>query len=222
MHHRIIITYVTMLMAYLSLYGCAKAPADPIQGTRDALVSFADDFYDAVSAHDADRVYRMIVHDDMDPAFFKSRFDMNYPVFLEYALRLKDEASSGNIGIHAQRQSDPCGSPRLVPDHQNQWKLQTVPGSDADASVEARKTNLISRIQTRQFMALLDTYALAHPELDAAQMRDLKRYLAYHDIPAQSVTFSGPIASVRLEDKARLYLICSANGWSLSQCIFTP
>ena len=214
--------FILMLLASLLSTGCAKAPADPIQGTRDALVSFADEFYDAVSAHDANRVYRLIVHDEMDPAFFKSQFEANYPVFLEYALRLKDETSSGNIEMHAQRVNDPCGSPRLIPDNGNNWQLQTVPNSNADASVEARKTDLISLIQTRQFMALLDAYALAHPELDASKMRDLKRYIAYQDIPVQSVTFSGPVAAVRLENKAHLYLICSAKGWSLSQCIFTP
>ncbi len=222
MPHTPIFLCLLLLLAGLSMPGCTKAPADPIQGTRDALVSFADDFYAAVSAHDADRVYRMIVHDDLDPAAFKSQFEMNYPVFLEYALRLKDETFSGNVDIHAQRTDDPCGSPKLVPDSQNHWKLQAVPDSKADASVETRKNDLISLIQTRQFMALLDTYALAHPELDASKMRDLKRYIAYQDIPAQSVTFSGPVAAVRLEDKARLYLICSAKGWSLSQCIFTP
>jgi hypothetical protein len=214
--------YPLWISLTLMIGGCARPQENITEATQSELISFADDFYEAVSAHDANRVYQMIAHRDMDLDFFKARFEKNYAVFLENAERLRDEAIAGNIEIYSQRVEDPCGFMRFEPTHDNHWQLQHVPNSNAAQPPEAIKKSLISLVQTYQFLAKLDAYALSHPELNATKLRHLKRYIAYNELTPDDIVFSGPVATIILDDMARITLICDAKEWRLSQCIFTP
>ena len=219
--HPIHALIIQILIGFL-LCGCTGEREDVVQATQAQVRYFADEFYASVLDRDAKHVYRLTMPTGMDEETFKSFFEENYIIFLEQAYRLRDASQIGVTEIYALRHDEPCGGLRFIVDSNHAWKLQTVPGPQAAESVEMQKKSLIEHIQTRQFMRILDTYSLEHPEMQASRLRALKRSIAYEEIPVQNVRFMGPTATVTLEANARLYFTCDSGTWRLSQCIFTP
>ena len=216
--------FVRYLLYFIAICGtgCAPDPENPRVVAQGEVRAFADDFYDAVASRDAARVYALVAaNEQISRQDFETIFSENYDIFMAHAIRLRDDAATDVVHLSAQRRDDPCASVDLVFED-DRWQISTVPSPEAARTVEERKQDLISLIQTHAFMSVFDAYGTAHPELDAARMRQIKRYIAYETIPVQNVSFSGNVATVSVAEDARIFLTCSPQGWSLSQCIFIP
>lgn len=209
-----------LILTLVFVSGCM-----PSQTPRTALEAevahVVNDFYQAVQAKDARRVYN-VLDDDLKKSFtydaFQKYFESHYSQFLTFATGLHDEWNAQPSVISAQLENDPCAEMRLITNDEGYWRLAKVPGYAAADSEEKRKNALIQALRTRQFHAVVDDYALRHPEIERAKIRQLKRVLAFENIPVQNVNFVATEAIIDIGYDRQIRMSCEPQGWRLVSC----
>jgi hypothetical protein len=211
---------VLLIFFAASVVSCTH-PQPPQTAMQNEITQTIDGFYDAVAAKDARATYAYLDDDlknDISWEAFQSYFDTHYSQFLTFAIRLHDESAARQADISAQMPDDPCAQLRLVTDETGQWRVANVPRHAAAESPEQRKTALIQALRTRQFHAVVDDYATRHPEIDRAKIRQLKRVLAFENIPVQNVRFVAKDAIIDIGYDKHIRMSCEPQGWRLVSC----
>ena len=203
-------------LGFVCFAGCAGRNAPQVAAEAD-LRQFIAGFAEAVAQKDADAVYAMLGgnwHRAFDKGSFRTYFGENYDEFVELASQWHDDARP--FSISGQWEGDPCASARFAFDDGGKWMLEDVP--KAWEPPEDVRHALVQILKTQRFMRVLDEYFAQNPTISFAELRHVKRVIAYEPIPVDTIVLEGRHAVVDVPGTARLDLQCDAQGWRLRQC----
>lgn len=194
-----------------------QTPHDTLQAEIQNTI---EDFYQAVQAQDAKTIYQM--NSEWQDAYtldeFEHYFQTHKGQFRVFAENLRNESRAQLPEISAQRADDPCAAMQLVTHADGQWRLTKVPGHDAAQTEEMRKKALLQALKTSQFHAIVENYASTHPEIPSANFRQLKRVLAFENIPLHNIQFVATEAVIDIGNGKNIRMSCETKGWRLVSC----
>ena len=207
-------------LGIIFLGGCTQVPP-PHAALQAEIRHTAQEFYVAVAAKDARMVYHYMddeLKSEISFEAFQDYFNVNYSRFLTFATALRDEMGAQPPVISAQMDQDPCAQMQVITDSAGEWKVSKLPTRAATETPTQRKAALIQALRTPQFLAVIEDYAHRHPEIERTKVRQLKRILAFEDIPVLNVRFVATDAIIDFGSAQQIRMTCEPQGWRLVSC----